>query len=148
MKVIYTESAREELQVFHTQQREMLENIIKGKKYVFGDDTVEITASDIRDASRYIQAINIEKGRSTLMRNFFINFYLVMGILIALFGLFYPTIKKMLHESPAQVAFVASGTLLIVIAMFVRFLFKYRDERTKRLVDLMLEKENFKDTIR
>ena len=42
MKIIYTESALVELDRFQNQRKEELESLLKTRKYVFGDDVLEI----------------------------------------------------------------------------------------------------------
>lgn len=139
MKVIYTENAKEELTSFHEHQQTMLEEVIKNRKYVFGDDAIEITASDIREASRYIQPINVERSRSNFLRRVVLQMYLIMGLLLAFIGLFYPFLKNTLYDNPTQVAFVLAGFVLAIMSVFMQFYFKYRDERRKQFLEFMIE---------
>ena len=61
MKVIYTESAKQALEAFKERQAKELEENICSRKYVFGDNTVEITASDIKEASEFSRLLKNSK---------------------------------------------------------------------------------------
>ena len=141
MRVAYTENAKQELDSFYNRQRELLEDVIRDRKYVFGDDVVEITASDIREASRYIQPINIPRSRSTFMRAVVLQIYLIMGILTVLLGVFYPDLRRMLSDNPAQAVLVGCGIALTFSSLVGQVYVRYRDERRKQYLDARMVKK-------
>lgn len=137
MKVVYTESAEQELNSFHNRQQKLLEDLIENRKFVFGDKVVEITASDIRLASRYIQPLNVGRSGSTLMRRFILQVNIIGGVLIALIGFFYPNINKILSENPSQVILVAVGVMITMLSLLMHMYFRYRDERRRQMLDVL-----------
>ena len=140
-KIIYTDNAQKELAFFHRNQQTILEEIIKSKKYVFGDESIEITASDIREASRYIQAINLQKSRKTFFRRFILTIYMFSGILMILIGLFYPIFEEILRENPTQLMFVFVGVIMTFLSISMTGYFKYKDLRREQIIEIANESE-------
>lgn len=133
VKITYTIAAQAELAAFGRRQQSLLEEVIKSRKYVFGDDVIEITASDIRDAERYIRPVNLDRSRHTFMRRVVLQAYFVGGILTILSGLFYPYIRELVKEKPEQLMVVVAGVTLTMTSLFMQFYMKYRDDRRKQM---------------
>ena len=144
MKTVYTENAKSELNEFLSRQQKMLEDVVASRKYIYGDEVLEVTASDIREASRYILPINTGKLRNTLFRRLIIQSYLVLGFLLICGGIFYPIIQEMIVHSPIQVMLISIGVTIIFVAIFMQVYFKFRDDRRKQMLEMTFcEEEKF-----
>ncbi|ENW06797.1 hypothetical protein [Acinetobacter beijerinckii] len=128
MKIIYTESAMEELERFQKQRKDELELFLKNKKYIFGDDIVEITASDIREADKFFKVVEFSKTKLPLT-NMLLKAYLIGGFAMVILGLFYPTIMQMLDRNPTQLALVIGGLTLSLVSFFGSYYLRFREER-------------------
>lgn len=124
MKIIYTESALLELERFQKQKKEELESILKNKKYVFGDDVVEITASDIREVEKYFQVFDNSKSQMPFTY-FIFKIYMGLGIIMLIIGLFYQYIN-MFNLDPIQRSLILVGASLSIISFFGNLYLRFR----------------------
>jgi H+/Cl- antiporter ClcA len=109
MKIIYTESGQKALEEYKLRQVQVLEERVTSLKYVFGDDVVEVTASDIKQASETRSSPLIRvRERQSLTRSL-LAVYVVLGILMGVFGLFYDQIFLLLRRNPTQLLLSVSG---------------------------------------
>ena len=127
MKTIYTESALHELENFNHRINNDLENIIKDKKYVFWDDTLEITASDIREAENHFEIRKSNKSLKTLTIRLLLKFYLFIGISMITFGIFYEELRAILID-PTRAMYIISGCLLVFLYWFGLNYIKLREK--------------------
>lgn len=141
MKIIYTESALIELEEFQEQRKSELERYLKNRKYVFGDETIEITASDIREASKQFKIAELTKSKLP-MTSMVLKLYMVFGIGLTIVGLFYPQIKQMIDENPNQLLLIASGLILSLLSFFGSYYFKARQDRNLELERKYIEFES------
>jgi hypothetical protein len=139
MKIIYTDSAKEELKKFHKRQQEKLENIIQQEKYVFGDDVIEITASDIYQAERFF--IIIEERSSYRLASTLLLFkiYLIIGLAMTFLGLFYKQLLLLFKSSPPQFIIVIMGFLFTLSSLFMIYLIKVKIEKRKRYERMIIK---------
>jgi hypothetical protein len=136
MRLNYTANAEAELQLFYERQRTKLEQVVRDRKYVFGDEQIEITASDIREASRYIQPIASRRHLSRAMRQMITRVYLVTGLASILLGLSYRHLRSLLFDSdPIQLTLVIAGIALVLSSVFMQFFFKMREERLRDILE-------------
>jgi uncharacterized membrane protein len=143
MKIIYTESAMEELERFQKQRKDELELFLKNKKYIFGDDIVEITASDIREADNFFKVVEFSKTKLPLT-NMLLKVYLIGGFAMVILGLFYPTIMQMLDRNPTQLALVIGGLTLSLVSFFGIYYLRFREER---YIELEKRYKNFESKL-
>jgi hypothetical protein len=143
MKIIYTESALVELERFQEQRKEELEGLLKKRKYVFGDDVLEITASDIRDAERHFKMSDISKSRLPLTSMLF-KLYMIMGILMVFVGIFYPDLRQLIDRNPLQLALVLTGVMLSLVSFFGSYYFRIREIRRAEIERRYIEFETIK----
>jgi hypothetical protein len=127
MKVIYTKSAQNELERFHSIKEKQLEDIIKREKYVLGDDVIEITASDIKKAEKqfYIAESNFKRPLTSML----LKVYSVLGLLMIIGGLFYNELKAFLEGDPIQQMLVLSGLGLSIASLFANYFLKLKRQR-------------------
>jgi hypothetical protein len=142
MKFIYTDSGKQALEAYKAQQVEQLQERIASRKYVFGDEEVEVTAADVKEASdpRSSSPRSLVDHNSILLVTML---YTILGAVTALVGLFYQHLKSLFRDSPMQFALVTAGT---IIAMASGFMNSYLRERNRELEKTMriekLEKES------
>jgi hypothetical protein len=131
MKVIYTETAEREMQSFHEKQKRLLEELIAEKKFVYGDETLEITASDIKQAADQIQAYRPTSRRHQVFL-FASRIYIAIGILVMVGAYFFPKLQAMVFENKTQGLLFMMGAVLafagIVLSVFYQIKFRRYDE--------------------
>ncbi len=139
MNVTYTLNAKSELQTFQERQQHILEDIIKRRKYVFGDEVLEITASDIRDASRFIQPIITERANGLSFRRLILNIYFVLGLTLTGIGLLYPLVIDEFRKNPTQATLSLSGVALTLMSVIMSYYLKFKEERHRQIMSLVME---------
>lgn len=138
MKVIYTEAAEQEILNFHQQQKELLESLIAEKKVVFGDDVLEITASDIKEASRKIRAfrpMNIRYNNIQVLT----KVYVFLGALMMVGAIFYPRISELFQENRTQAMIFLMGALMALIGIFANYFYVLRKRRYLEVEKMMFD---------
>ena len=128
MKIVYTESAEKELQSFLKKQQDTIEKVVHGHKYVYGDEVIEITASDIRDASRDIVVI---ESRRNYMRELIIRVYFVIGALTLGYGLFREYLSNML-DNPIRTLLIGIGGIMMFASYMLKVMFDMKDAQKKQ----------------
>ena len=142
MKIVYTESAKSELERFHRNKQRQLEEVIKRNKYIFGDELIEITANDIREAEKkfFIQEDPIPRFYRTSL---LMKIYLILGVGMTLAGIFYHKIDELLVSgSPIQRLLLLIGIMLIVVSIFLNYYLKNIYERRRYLEQRYREYED------
>ena len=123
MEVIYTNSAKEELEKFQKEQRERLEKIISDKKLVYGDDMLEITATDIKEAKNNLK-ISLIYTRKNNRIYLISRLYVILGLFITLTGFLYPLLKEILLVHREQAMMLILGITMTVIGIIGLIVFK------------------------
>lgn len=128
MKVIYTDAAQRELSEFQQRQKTLLEKLISDRKLVYGDDVLEITASDIKEAAHRIQPIRpiVRQYQSSRLLT---RAYIVMGVAMMIGALFYPQIQEILEKNRFQALFFFMGASITVIGWLFGYWLKLRQRR-------------------
>lgn len=124
-KIIYTESAKEELKRFHYDREEELKSLIRGEKYVFGDELVEITGSDIREAEKRFY-IREERSPRIPITGLLFKIYFVLGIAMAVYGIFYDEISEAFTGNPIKVYLAVGGIMLSIASLAGSYYLRYR----------------------
>lgn len=140
MNIVYTESALIELEIFKEQRKQELESYIKRNKYVFGDDVLEITASDIRDANKYFKKKWIIRPKLPLTR-MVLKIYLIAGVATMIFGLFYSEIIQLLNQNPKQLAIILAGFIISLISFFGNYYFRLLENRRAEFENRYIERK-------
>lgn len=138
MNIVYTESGRAELDAFLMEQKRVLEQVISERKYVIGDQLLEITASDIKQSASSIRAIRKSTYRFDSIQ-MATKLYLVVGVATALYGLFYTQIREMFHGDPKRVLIVGAGVAMILVSIVMNMMLSARIQRMKRMELLSTE---------
>ncbi len=140
MKLIYTESAKTELQAFHEKAEKELGEAIKSKKYVFGDEDVEVTASDVRELSERFY-FRTETRRHTLWRTqLILKVYSILGVLVALGGILYPWIRS--FGDTTTLTIIGSGVVMSAASYLMLTLLRQKEriEHEQRMIEREMRK--------
>ena len=121
VKIILTDQAAKQLEKYKDVQGNKLVEEIASRKFMPGDDEVEITASDI------------EKGRSNFSRPklpmiILVIVYVIMGLFMMFIGFNYDTIKTIiLKNDPLQIVMLVMGAAFFIMGLFAALSFMLRD---------------------
>ena len=118
-KIIFTGAATAKFNEVQDDFREKFKAELKIRKRIPGDETIEVTASDIADLDRStrIRFIGADTYR-TFTRDTVIKVYLALGILTFAAGLFYPQLRN-LAENPIQLMLMAMGLTMAFASYFL-----------------------------
>ncbi len=134
MKVIYTDAAQRELVEFQQRQKAILEELVSDRKLVYGDDVLEVTASDIKEAAHRIQPIRptVRRYQSSelLMRA-----YIIMGIAMMIGSFFYPQIKEILEKNKTQALIFFMGASITAAGWLFGYWLNLRRRRFAEQID-------------
>lgn len=139
MKVIYTEAAEQEMVSFHQQQKELIESLVAEKKVVFGDDVLEITASDIKEASRKIKVFRPTSIRYSNVQ-VLTKVYVILGALMMIGAIFYPRIAELFLENRTQAMIFIMGAAMTLIGVLANYFYVLRRRRYLEVERLMLDR--------
>jgi len=87
-EIIYTESATKKIEIVVEDFKKRIEIDIVNSKYYFGEDNIEITASDIEDSYKRVQIVKNTKKTTEVRKKIFLA-YFILGVFTLFFGLFY-----------------------------------------------------------
>jgi hypothetical protein len=125
MKFIYTEPALQELQMFQKRQQKILEELIAERKFVYGDDNIEVTASDIKEASIYIRAYRPRVSKYSKLR-LISQIYILLGILITSGAFFYPKFQTIFRENSVQAFALITGVFITFLGIIAAYIYRLR----------------------
>jgi hypothetical protein len=140
MRVVYTESGRQALESFKNAKANELEEQIKSRKYVYGDETIEITANDIKEAADRLR-LPYRLGTSRPMTQFVLQIYILLGILTFIGGIFYRQFRDIVFKDPTQLILIVSGAMIAFMSFVILQRFRLREEERRRIERLELERE-------
>lgn len=126
-KIIYTESANQRLEKFHIEVGQEIEKYFQERKFVPGDDFIEITASDIDEIANRFRITRPIKTYS--IKSLIPIVYTTMGLIMTFIGIFYDQFKKILEGDPKRLAFIAGGIFMVFISWTYMYLLKMREKR-------------------
>lgn len=108
----YTESAAKRLKQFEASIHNRIEQELRDRKRVPGDEKIEITASDIEDLDRamFIRFRDRYEYR-TFSRDLLVRVYAVVGLITATAGIFYPMLSS-LRDNPTQAMLIIVGVTM------------------------------------
>jgi hypothetical protein len=134
MNIEYTESGKQELNNALENKKIEIEQRIMEMKYVYGDEKVEITASDIRMAlENNTRVYYIAKKRS--LTKMLITLYGIIGLLSIIVGIFYKEIIQISFTNPIQLAILLIGVVLSLISVIYSIYQKEREQISKKEIN-------------
>lgn len=126
-KIVYTDSAKVRLEKFHLDIQEQVERYFQERKFVPGDEFIEITASDVEELS---QKIRISRPtRSSPVKTLIPVIYTFTGVIFIAVGLFYEQFKLILEGDPKRLVFIAGGLAMILASWLSLYIFKARERK-------------------
>ena len=126
-KIIYTETAKQRFEKFHIEINEEVERYFQERKFVPGDDFIEITASDIDEVAQRFRISRPVKTNS--VRTLIPVVYTTMGVILTIIGLFYDQFKTILEGDPKRLIFIGGGLFMIFISWTYLYLIKTREKK-------------------
>lgn len=133
MKIIYTNSGKEALQKYKEDKASDLESLISSKKYVYGDEVVEITAADIEEYSKIKDHRNytVQRYQPSIYRfaNVIAPVYFVVGFFTTFYGFFKQDIDRIFQQNDGQIQIVLAGIVLMLISVMFGFYFRMRSRK-------------------
>jgi len=144
-KIIYTDSAKERFEKFQFQVTKEVENYFQERKFVPGDEFIEITASDIDEVA---QRFRISRPiRTNPVKTLIPVVYTIMGVVLTLVGLFYDQFKVIISGDPKRLVFVISGVIMIFFSWTYVYILKSRERREqfeRQLRELEVRRKDIK----
>lgn len=142
-KVVFTDSAKMRLEKLHLDINSQIENYIRDRKNVPGDDFIEVTASDIDELSYLLRIVRPFKTNS---RQLILYIYAITGVVTTLIGLFYDQILLLLEsENKTRLLLILGGLIFSSAAFFLMYIFKIKERRERELIYYEKEKMREKD---
>lgn len=134
--IIYTDSAKKCLEKVKENYLKQIEELILERKNIPGEVLIEITASDVNDALQSL--IVLKRSKREEWRNLIIYTYLILGLFISLFGLFYGKIGRILSENPIQVFYLIIGFMMVFASiLLLKFTRKKESLKHKSEYDIL-----------
>lgn len=128
MKAIYTEAAQQELVDFQARQQDLLERVVAERKFVLGDDVLEITASDIKAASEKIQAHCPTSARGRFS-DLVMRAYIGIGVVMMGGAFLYPQLSEIFASNKTQGLVFVVGASMTVVGALVSYWTQSRQKR-------------------
>lgn len=138
MKLTYTDSGKTAKEEFIREQVRLLEDRIRRSKYVFGDEEIEVTATDVKMAAtpmRYFST-NVIFPFTTLISEIFI----AAGSFLLAYGIYYNKLREIFETNPIQLLYIGSGVLMLILGGVAMALKKRRLRDEQRMYAEMSEK--------
>ena len=128
MKCVYTAAAEQEMLNFKNDQIKKLEQYISESKLIYGDDVIEITATDIREASKNFKIL-YENKNNTISSDLITTIYIFIGVFMIVGSFLYQDIIHILKENRIQGTLLMMGTSMVTIGVFAKHFFITRKKR-------------------
>jgi len=121
--VTFTPSAKARLEQALDDYRKQLESVISNENFVPGEQVIEATASDVEQAARRLRLV----GRAQpLAFELITTSYAIIGLLITLAGIFYPTLLMIWEQRPEQFGVIATGVGILLVSLMSKLLLRRR----------------------
>jgi cytochrome c biogenesis protein CcdA len=114
-KIIYTESGLKAMDTYLASKKAKIEEDIVEKKYVMGDEEIEIAANDINDYEENVYYRDKVNKKYKVLK-MLLQVYLLIGLLFIIIGISYSALIKMINENPLQFMLILIGLILIFIS--------------------------------
>lgn len=129
--ITYTESGEREILNFIEEQKESFEDIILREKYVYGDEEIEVTGSDILKIKQRVR-LSYQPKRLKLSSLKLASFlYLIIGIMTVIVGFVYQDFKDLLENNSEQAMIILVGVSISLIGGVLSIYMKIREKRIK-----------------
>ena len=122
MKTSLTELANAEIDSFLERQRLDILKRISAQKRVFGDDVLEISASDVKEVTKQFEFAQEKLTlRSAYPRTqLVLQVYIIIGSVLLIYGIFFNELNTIVKAEPERAAFIAVGVSLASISLSLK----------------------------
>lgn len=134
MKIIYTESGKNALESFKENKAKELEESIKQRKYVLGDDLIEITGADVKEAQEEMGHYKLFYRKRSSSYKLVLQLYSVIGVLMTLSGIFYQDVVYIFTQRPEQVAVIVSGIGISIACVVMLWRLRSKEQAEQELM--------------
>jgi hypothetical protein len=141
--VVYTPEAEKRLDIAKNEFVEKLEEAVKSRKYYPGDEVLEITASDIEIASKYVV---FRKPNAMATKLNILIIYMIFGFLLTVTGLFYEEFINLVRSNPTRIIFVAAGFTTSLMSLFMYIKYKHEAQESAAKEYYIRTRQSEKDT--
>jgi len=141
LNIKYTDTALEQLEKFKKEQVTNLEEYLVKDKYVLGDDLVEITASDIKEALDNMKVSYSRKRESSsfLFKSEAIKtasiVYTTLGMIITIGAFYYEKFIDLLIEKPTTAKLALVGIIMTMLGLLMNFTIRRKEREMKKKKD-------------
>ena len=125
--VIYTKSAKISLNNLFDNLKNKIEDELQKKKYIFGDDSVEITSNDIKEIQERLVFSN-KRNKKKILKVMGLS-YLVIGLVTLIIGIGYPFWLTIIRNNPFQLTLLLSGFVLTIFSLLILVFYRMREEK-------------------
>jgi hypothetical protein len=141
-KIVFTDSANMRLEKLHMDLNAQIEQYLRDRKNVPGDDFIEVTASDIDELSYRIRIIRPSRAN---MKQVILYIYAIIGIITTIVGLFFNQIKNILFEDKERLIIITVGLTFSLAALLAAFMNKTKEKKEQELIDYERRKRKMDD---
>jgi len=131
-KLIYTDTAKKKIEELKEEYVNKLEEIIEEKKFVPGDELLEISGSDLEYAKNQIKIISHKKN--TFQTAIVIS-YLIIGLILIFISIFYNKFFIIFREflnNPTRLLIGVMGLTMTFVSLIANFLYQIKKRNFKR----------------
>lgn len=143
MEIIYTDSAKRQLELFKERQVERIEKLIVNDKKYPGVESIEISGADIQKYAKYFTIDKQYYNKKKKYSLFFVTYiYLIIGLGFIIWGLYNDKIIEMIASKPNDITFVIAGCLTSLFSVFMIMYILYVNTRYKDKNDNLIHEDN------
>lgn len=138
----YTESGQARLENLSSDLQSRIEEELRMRRFVPGDDFIEVTGSDI-DELRHSMRISFLSSRSRRLEitSLLMRLYLLLGVVLTLAGLAYPFLDA-IRENPTRFVLVTAGVMMVVLSAVMSYWIRMRQRRFDGELRLQRDKDS------
>ena len=133
MQFVYTDSGLKELTEFQKQQQKLLEEVISSRKYVFGDEVVEITRADVKQAAQHIKPISEITHSKYAATRLAAGIYIFVGIMLFAAGITWPYLRALYTRDRFSFMLALAGLAMSIIGYSLLQIMRARARQAESL---------------
>jgi hypothetical protein len=116
----YTEAGQRRLDQLKSELQQRVESALRDRKFVPGDEVIEVTASDLEELARLMSVtFDARASQNDLIRRSVLTTYSFLGAAMVGVGIFYEDFRVMTRE-PLRLSLLAMGLTLSFFGVWMR----------------------------
>lgn len=125
-RIQYTESGQNRLDEFYADLRKQVDDELRQSKFVPGDDLIEVTGSDVDELKKSMRITFLGSStRRFMMTEMLTRAYLLIAIVLAAAGVFYPYLDTIL-QNPMQFILIGTGVGMGLMSLVMNYYIRMR----------------------